>query len=67
MITYSDVIGISGSAGNFKLKVRKRARSIIAERCTGCRTCVEKCPVTNQPYPMNAGEPEVFSVKEQEA
>jgi heterodisulfide reductase subunit A len=31
LITYADVIGISGTAGNFKVKVRKRARSLKAE------------------------------------
>ena len=65
LITYADVVGISGTAGNFKVKVRKRARSISAERCTGCRTCVDRCPVTNQPYPTMKGWQAV--VKEQEA
>ena len=65
LITYADVIGISGTAGNFKVKVRKRARSLKAEACTGCRTCVDKCPVTNQPYPTMKDRQ--LPVKEQEA
>ena len=34
-----------------KVKVKKKARSVDPERCTGCGTCLENCPVINQPYP----------------
>jgi heterodisulfide reductase subunit A len=44
--TYSQVEAVSGEAGRFTVKVRKKARSIIAERCTGCRACLDACPVT---------------------
>jgi heterodisulfide reductase subunit A len=45
LITYADLESVEGSAGNFTVKVKKRARSIIEERCTGCGACVENCPV----------------------
>ena len=45
LITYADLESVEGSPGNFKVKVKKRARSIIADRCTGCGACVENCPV----------------------
>jgi heterodisulfide reductase subunit A len=45
LLTLSEVEGISGEEGNFKVKVRKRARSIDMELCTGCGSCVENCPV----------------------
>jgi heterodisulfide reductase subunit A2 len=45
IITYADLEAVEGSAGNFKVKVRKRARSIDMELCTGCGACVENCPV----------------------
>ena len=51
IITYADIESVEGSAGNFKVKVKKRARSIDLERCIGCGLCVENCPVTNQAYP----------------
>jgi heterodisulfide reductase subunit A len=43
-LTYSEVTGISGSAGDFKAMVRKKARYVDHDRCTGCGNCVEKCP-----------------------
>ncbi|RLB87009.1 MAG: hypothetical protein DRH26_16480 [Deltaproteobacteria bacterium] len=48
LITYADIESIEGTAGNFKVKVKKRARSIYTDRCTGCGACVEACPVTQQ-------------------
>jgi len=48
LVTYSDIESIEGTAGNFKVKIKKRARSIDTEKCTGCGACVESCPVTQQ-------------------
>ncbi len=45
-ITWADLEDVSGSVGNFKIKVRKRARYVDLEKCTGCGECVEMCPVT---------------------
>jgi len=45
-ITWADLEEVSGSAGNFKIKVRKRARYVDLEKCTGCGECTEVCPVT---------------------
>jgi len=49
LLTLSEVESVSGEEGNFKVKVRKRARSIDMDICTGCGSCVENCPVINQP------------------
>jgi heterodisulfide reductase subunit A len=45
LLTNSEVKGITGSAGNFKVKILKHPRFIEADKCTGCGTCTEKCPV----------------------
>jgi NADH:ubiquinone oxidoreductase subunit E/NAD-dependent dihydropyrimidine dehydrogenase PreA subunit len=46
-LTYSEVESIEGSAGNFKVRIRKKARSVDPEKCTGCGECVEHCLVRN--------------------
>lgn len=46
LVTYARLESISGEPGRFKAIVHKRARSVDIERCTGCRACVEACPVT---------------------
>jgi heterodisulfide reductase subunit A len=44
LMTYSEVEDVSGYIGNFKVKVRKKARYVDEEKCTGCGVCQEKCP-----------------------
>jgi len=44
LMSYSEVEEVSGYIGNFKVKVRKKARYVDETKCTGCSTCVEKCP-----------------------
>jgi len=55
VLTYSEVEGVSGHVGNFTVRVRKRARSVIEEKCTGCGLCQEKCPTRVTDYGFNAG------------
>jgi heterodisulfide reductase subunit A len=45
IITLADIEGVSGKPGKFKVKVRKRARYVNMDLCTGCGACVENCPV----------------------
>ena len=42
--TYAEVEEVSGYVGNFDVKIRLRARSVDADKCTGCGTCWQKCP-----------------------
>ena len=44
LLTYSEVESVSGYVGNFTIRIRKRARSVDEEKCTGCGACQEKCP-----------------------
>ena len=36
---------VEGSAGDFNVTLIKKPRYIIEDKCTGCTTCVEYCPV----------------------
>jgi len=47
-ITWSQLEELTGSAGNFTAKVRKRARYVDLDKCTGCGECVDVCPVSRQ-------------------
>ncbi len=44
LYTYSEVEKVDGYIGNFTVQIRKKARYIDEERCTGCGECIEKCP-----------------------
>jgi NADH:ubiquinone oxidoreductase subunit E/NAD-dependent dihydropyrimidine dehydrogenase PreA subunit len=50
LLSYSEVEEVSGYVGNFKVKVRRKARHVDEDKCTGCGLCVEHCLVTNAPY-----------------
>jgi heterodisulfide reductase subunit A len=50
LLTYSEVEEVSGYVGNFRVRVRKKARSVDVDKCTGCGECVEHCIVRNAPY-----------------
>src|SRR5659263_610167 len=54
LISYSDVKSISGKAGDFKVKIVKKARYVDETKCTGCGSCTEKCP-SKVPDEYNAG------------
>jgi heterodisulfide reductase subunit A len=45
LYTWSEVENVDGYVGNFTVTVRKKARYVIEEDCTGCGICVEKCPI----------------------
>ncbi len=45
LLSYSEVIGVSGYVGNFKVKVKKKPRYVELGKCTGCDECTKVCPV----------------------
>ncbi len=58
ILTYTEVEKVTGEAGEFKVTLVKKPRYIEEEKCTGCGTCVEYCPVQvedeyNQGLSMN--------------
>ena len=63
IISYADLLSVSGFIGNFKVKIRKNPRYVIAENCTGCGECRDVCPIE---YPnewdMNLGVRKAISV-----
>jgi len=60
LLSYSEVEKVSGYVGNFKIQVRRKARHIDEDKCTGCGLCVENCLVRNIPYL----EPKIIPKKE---
>jgi heterodisulfide reductase subunit A-like polyferredoxin len=48
LLAYSEVENVQGEAGNFRITVRKKARFVEENRCTGCGVCSEKCPTVVQ-------------------
>ncbi len=55
LLSYSEVESISGYVGNFEVRVRKRARFVDEDLCTGCGTCIEKCPWKKIPSEFELG------------
>ena len=45
ILSCSEVIEVDGYIGNFKVKINKKARFVEEEKCTGCGTCTEVCPI----------------------
>ncbi len=45
ILSYSEVVELNGYIGNFKAKVKRKARFIDEAKCTGCGTCTDVCPI----------------------
>ena len=46
-LTLSEVEEVEGSAGRFRVRVRRKARYVDPLKCTGCALCVDGCLVRN--------------------
>jgi len=44
LLTYSEVDDVQGTAGDFAVKVRRKAGYVDWTKCTGCGLCQQKCP-----------------------
>jgi len=49
LLTWSEVEEVNGYIGNFKIKVRHKARYVDASLCNSCGSCYDACP--SRPYP----------------
>ncbi len=54
LMAYSEVEKVEGEAGDFRVTVRRKARFVDEDKCTGCGACREKCP-TVLPDAFNLG------------
>jgi heterodisulfide reductase subunit A len=53
--SYSEVAEVKGFVGNFEVKIKRKARYVKEEICTGCGLCTEKCPQKKIPNEFNLG------------
>jgi heterodisulfide reductase subunit A len=54
LLTYSELAGIDGEEGDFRVRVRRKPRYVDVSKCTGCGECAAKCP-RRVPDEFNAG------------
>ena len=45
ILTYTEVDSVEGEAGDFKVTLIRKPRYIREDKCRGCTTCTEYCPV----------------------
>ncbi|NWF97113.1 MAG: CoB--CoM heterodisulfide reductase iron-sulfur subunit A family protein [Candidatus Thorarchaeota archaeon] len=45
LLTYSEVESVKGKAGKFRVTVRRKARYVDEDKCSGCGDCSRECPV----------------------
>lgn len=53
--SYSEVENVKGFVGNFHVTIKKKARYVKEDICTGCGLCTEKCPQKKVPNEFNLG------------
>lgn len=57
VLPLSEVESIEGKPGHFKIALKRKARYIDEDACTGCGACVVNCPVRLVPQPLNGQSP----------
>ena len=55
IFAYSEIDSVKGFVGNFNVTIRKKARYVKEDVCTGCGLCTEKCPQKKVPNEFNLG------------
>lgn len=55
LMTHSEVKQVEGYIGNFKVKVERKPRYVLEDRCTGCGLCSEVCPISVPNFEFEEG------------
>jgi heterodisulfide reductase subunit A len=55
LMSYSEVEKVAGYVGNFNVTVRHKPRFVNEDLCTGCGTCIDKCPWKKIPSEFDFG------------
>ena len=55
IFSYSEVTDVKGFVGNFDVTIKRKARYVKEDICTGCGACTEKCPQKKVPNEFNMG------------
>jgi heterodisulfide reductase subunit A2 len=45
LLSYSEVEEVKGFIGNYDVKVRRKSRFVVEDKCVGCGVCADACPV----------------------
>jgi heterodisulfide reductase subunit A len=43
LFSYSEIVSVDGSIGNYTVKIRKKPRFVDVDKCTGCGDCAAAC------------------------
>ncbi len=50
LVTWAEIEEVKGYIGNFKVKIRRKARYVDTTKCNSCGSCYEACP--SRPFPQ---------------
>jgi heterodisulfide reductase subunit A len=54
ILTNTEIVRVEGKSGDFRVSLNRKPRYVIEDKCTGCTTCAEYCPVqVPDPYNQN--------------
>ncbi len=45
ILTSAEIAGLKGEAGSFEVRLRRKSRFVIEDKCNGCGLCAQKCPI----------------------
>ncbi len=48
LLTYSEVSEVSGQAGDFRVRIKRKPRYVDADKCRGCGLCAQACRLSGR-------------------